>query len=182
MNQEVFARFLELLSPDPEVAGRRYTGLHKKLLDFFSFKGVADPENAADETLDRAVSKIDAGAVVPDIDKYCFGFARNIAKERLRLVKRENAAFHKYVEDLSTSSAEQVERIYTLLQPCFEQLAADDKQLLLVYCQELQGRARAEHRRQVALTMNLTMLALRVRVTRLRSNLTDCVQNRLNKG
>ena len=179
MNQEVFARFLELLSPDPEEAGHRYTRLHKKLFDYFSFKGISDSEDAADDTIDRAVAKVDGGAIVPDVEKYCFGIARNIARERLRLMNRENKAFQEYLDGLNSSSAEQVERIYLVLKPCFEELDAEDRELLLMYCQEIQGRARAEHRRQVAATLNLTMLALRVRVTRLRSNLADCVRKRL---
>jgi hypothetical protein len=182
LNPEVFARFLQLLSPDSEEAGRRYTVLHKKLMGFFAMKGLPDPVSAADETIDRAVLKVDAGAVVPDVEKYCLGIARNIAKERSRLVQREYTAFHGFIEDLNNSSAEQVERIYSILKPCFEQLAVEERQLLLMYCHEIQGRARAEHRRKLAETMKLTLLALRVRVTRLRNSLTDCVRKRSNKG
>lgn len=181
VNPEVFARFLELLSSDAEEAGRRYTALHKKLIGFFSIKGVSDPVSAADDTIDRAVLKIDAGTVVPDVEKYCIGIARNIAKEKSRLMHRENSAFRKFVEDLSNSSAEQVERIYSILKPCFEQLGVEERRLLLAYCHEIQGRARAEHRRRLAETMKMTVLALRVRVTRLRNSLTDCVRNRSNK-
>ena len=177
---EVFAHFLRLLSPDPEEAGRRFTSLHKKLVGFFSMKGLSDPASAADETTDRAALKIYAGAVVPDVEKYCLGIARNIAKERARLIQRETRAFHKFVEEIGNSSAEQVERIYKILKPCFEQLAADERQLLVAYCHEIRGRARAEHRRQLAEAMKMTLLALRVRVTRLRSSLTDCVRKRSN--
>ncbi len=180
MNPELFARFLELLSPDTEEAGRLYTGLQKKLNGFFIMKGVSDPLSAADETIDRAALKIGAGAVVPNVDKYCCGIARNIAKERLRLLRRESTVFHKFIEDLSNSSAEQVERIYNILKPCFEQLAVEERQLLLAYCHEMQGRARAEHRRQLAETMRLSVLALRLRVARLRNGLTDCVKKRSN--
>ena|SRR5215208_4417483 len=173
-----FDRFLKLLSPDTEEAGRRYTYLHKKLTGFFSLKGVSDPASAADETIDRAVLRICAGAVVPDVGKYCLGIARNIFKERLRLMRRENSAFHNFIEDLSNSSAEQVERIYSILKPCFEQLPVEQQQLLVAYCHEIQGRSRAEYRRELAEERNMTMLALRVRVTRLRNSLTDCVQKR----
>ncbi|HJQ68559.1 MAG TPA: hypothetical protein VKA70_06290 [Blastocatellia bacterium] len=172
--------FLRVLSPDPEEAGRRYTNLQRRLIGFFTLKGLSDPVNAADETIDRAAVKIYAGAVVPDVEKYCLGIARNIAKERSRLIVRETRAFHKFVEDLGNSSAEQVERIYNILKPCFEQLAADERQLLLAYCHEIRGRARAEHRRKLAEAMKMTLLALRVRVTRLRNSLTDCVRKRSN--
>lgn len=173
---DAFARFLEFLSPDAEEAGRRYTRLHKRLVGFFSMKGVSDPVSAADETIDRAILKITAGTPVPDADKYCMGIARNITKERFRRTQRESSAFLTFIEDLSNYSDEQVERIYRILKPCFEQLALEEQKLLMAYCQVIQGRARAEHRRHLAETMKTTVLALRMRVTRLRSILADCVK------
>jgi hypothetical protein len=178
MDSEMFARFLTLLAPDMEEAGRRYTRLHKKLTGFFRMRGISDPESAAHETIDRAVIKIAAGAIVPDVEKYCFGIARNIVKEIIRIVIREDFALRKFSQGLSHSSVEQVERIYNLLKPCFEQLADDEQQLLLAYCKDIQGRARAEHRRQLADSRKISVLALRIRVTRLRNNLSDCVHSR----
>ena len=87
MSPEDFARLLALLSPDAEEAVRRYAVLHKKLTGFFIMKGISDPMDAADETLDRAVLKIVAGAIVPNLDSYCFGIARNLARERRRVMQ-----------------------------------------------------------------------------------------------
>ncbi len=182
MGREALARFLESLSPDTEEAGRRYARLHEKLAGFFRLKGISDPANAADETIDRAAIKIIGGAPVPDVDKYCLGIARNITKERYRRVQRENSAFLKFIDNLADATNEQVERIYRILKPCFEQLASEEQELLQAYCQVLRGRARAGHRRQLAETMNTTVLALRMRVTRLRNSLTDCVRKRSING
>jgi hypothetical protein len=178
VNPEDFARFLQLLSPDSEEANRRYGELLRKLQGFFTLKGVSDPGNAADEAIDRAALKIAAGAVVPDVSKYCFGFARHIAQEQLRLRQRESQAFQNFIEDLSHSSAEQVDRIYNLLKPCFGQLAHEEQQLLESYCYEMEGRARAKHRQKLAETLKISTLALRVRVTRLRNSLADCIRKR----
>lgn len=182
VSSDAFSRFLESLSPDAEEAGRRYARLHKKLVGFFSLKGIYDPASAADETIDRAALKIAAGAPVPDADKYSLGIARNIAKEKYRSAQRESTTFLTFIENLADAADEEVERIYQVLKPCFEQLSSEEQQLLLAYCQVLQGRARAEHRRQLAEAMTTTVLALRMRVTRLRSNLTDCVTKRSNDG
>lgn len=178
VGREAFACFLESLSPDGEEAGRRYTRLHEKLVGFFRMKGISDPASAADETIDRAALKINGGTPVPDTDKYCLGIARNIARERYRREQRENSVFIKFTENLPDAANEQLERIYRILKPCFEQLASEEQELLLAYCQVLMGRARAEHRRQLAEIRKTTVLALRMRVTRLRNILTDCVKKR----
>jgi hypothetical protein len=177
ISPEALARFLECLSPDPDEAGRLYTHLHGKLVGFFNLKGISDPLSAADETIDRAAIKIAAGAPVPDVNKYCLGIARNIARERMRRMQREVSAFRSFIENLADSSEEQVERIYHVLKPCFELLVAEDQKLLAAYCQVLRGGERIEHRRRLAETMKTTMLALRMRVTRLRKTLTDCVKS-----
>ena len=182
VGREAFARFLEALSPDTEEAGRHYTRLHEKLVGFFRLKGISDPVSAADETIDRAALKITAGTPVSDAGKYCLGIARNISKEKYRSAQREISAFLKFIENLPDASDEQVERIYRILKPCFEELAFEEQKLLLAYCQVMRGRARAEHRRRLAETMKTTMLALRMRVTRLRSSLADCVKKRSNDG
>lgn len=176
-----FARFLEILAADSEEAGRLYARLHKKLSGFFALRGLSDPESAADETLERAIIKIEEGATVPDVNHYCAGIARNIAKERLRRMQRETSAFSKFLEDTAQGVDDRVDRVMHVLKPCFEQLAGEDQRLLESYCGVLKGRARAEHRRRLAESMSTTVLALRMRVTRLRSTLTDCVRERLKQ-
>lgn len=176
VTREIFERLLESLSADAEEAARLYTRLHIKLAGLFSLKGLSDPAEAADETLDRAAVNIAAGANVPNVEKYCLGIARNVAREKLRLARREGSTFLSFVKDLPGLGPEQVERIYLILQPCFEKLAEADRELLTRYCQVMRGRARAEHRRQLAESLNISTVALRMRVTRLRDNLTDCAQ------
>jgi hypothetical protein len=182
VNHAAFARFLAFLSSDQEEASRLYMRLHEKLTGFFKLKGTSDPVSAADETIDRAILKIDAGAPVPDAGKYCMGIARNLALEKFRHTEREHTAFQSFIENLPNGADEQVERIYEILKPCFELLAPDDQQLLMGYCQVMQGRARSEHRRQLAEAMMTTVLALRMRVTRLRGSLADCVRQRSRAG
>src|SRR4051794_17830168 len=92
VDSDAFSAFLMLLASDPEEAGRRYARLHQKLVGFFSLKGVSDPVFAADEAIDRAIVKIKAGALVPDVSRYCFGIARNIVKEGWRQAQRESSA------------------------------------------------------------------------------------------
>ena len=182
MSPEDFARFLNPLSTDAEEAGRIYTRLHRKLAGFFALRGVSDPGEAADDTLDRAAARINAGAAVPDLPRYCLGIARNIARERWRREQRESAASADFAARLAGGDDEEVERIHRVLKPCLEQLTADERELLLAYCQVAHGRERAEHRRRLAESRQTTVLALRMRVTRLRVALSECVRKRGGGG
>jgi DNA-directed RNA polymerase specialized sigma24 family protein len=178
MSPEDFARFLESLSPDREEAGHRYIRLHKKLVGFFGMKGISDSMSAADETLRRTAEKIVGGANVPEVENYCLGIARNVTKEWWRREQREDVVFRRFTESLADESSEEVERIERILKPCLERLEDVDRDLLLEYCRVPEGLSRAEHRRRLADKLQTTMLALRIRVSRLRAKLTDCVEGR----
>lgn len=174
INSEAFARFLEFFSPNPDEAGRLYTLLHKKLVAFFSTKGVSDPCGAADETIDRAVLKIANDTPVSDVNHFCLGIARYIAKERLRETRRENSSFINFIENLPTVPVEEIEGLYRVMRHCFEKLTTPEQKLLVDYCRDFRGRARSEYRCRLAESRGLSVLALRMRVTRLRSALTKC--------
>ena len=156
--------------------------MEKKLTGFFKMKGISQADKATDVTLDRAAVKVCAGTPVPDVSKYCQGIARNVYKEFLRIEQREKTAYMGFVEDLNNDSDEEIERIEHMLRPCFEQLSDEERGLLHGYCKDVRGRARADHRRHLAETMKTTVLALRMRVTRLRGILSDCVQKRSREG
>ena len=178
MSPEDFARFLESLSPDTEEAGRRYTRLHSKITGFLSMKGVSDPAGAADEVVERAAIRIAGGASVPNVESYCIGIARNVAREKWRRERREERVFRRFTEALADDSAEEVERIRRILKPCFEQLEDRDRELLVAYCRTPEGLSRAEHRRRLAEEVGITMRALRTHVSRLRDKLEHCVEGR----
>ena len=175
---QYFASLLIFLcKDDPDEASRRYLRLHQKLEGYFRLKGMYDPVNDADDALDRAAEKIVKGQQIPDIDKFCMGIARNIVHERLRHKKREESAFLKFLDHTQDNSTEAlVDRITKLMKPCFDQLPQDDRDLLTSYCKVPPGIERAEHRRQLAAILNSTISALRIRVTRLRRGLENCVK------
>jgi hypothetical protein len=175
---QYFASLLAFLCPDdPDEASRRYLRLHQKLAGYFRLKGMSDPVSDADDALDRAGEKIVKGQDIPDIDRFCIGIARNIVLERLREKKREESAFVKFVDQNQDNSTQTlVDRITNLMKPCFDQLPQEDRDLLISYCRVPFGVDRAEHRRQLAESLKSTIAALRIRVTRLRRGLENCVK------
>jgi hypothetical protein len=176
--RQSFAALLTYLCPDdPDEANRHYLNLHQKLTGYFRLRGMSDPVRDADDVLDRVGEKIIAGFDIPEIDRFCFGIARNIVFERRRQKKREESAFLQYLDySQDSSTAVLVDRIMNLMKPCFEGLTADDRNLLTSYCKVPPGASRAEHRRQLADDLKSTIAALRIRVTRLRRALEDCVK------
>lgn len=175
---ENFAALLRALCPeDTEEASRLYLRLHQKLVGYFRLRGMSDPESDADDVLDRAGEKLVNGQNIPDIGKFCMGIARNIVHERIRNKKREESVFQKFIDEYQDKSTEAlVDRITNLMKPCFEQLPADDRDLLNSYCQVPPGIDRAEHRLRLADSLKSSIAALRIRVTRLRRRLENCVK------
>jgi hypothetical protein len=176
--RQSFAALLGFLCPDdPDEANLHYLRLHQKLAGYFRLRGMSDPVSDADDAVDRAGQKIIAGVDIPEIDRFCFGIARNIVLERRRKKKREESAFLQFVDHIQDNSTEVlVDRITNLMKPCFERLPNDDRDLLTSYCRVPPGCPRAEHRRQLAEGLSSTIAALRIRVTRLRRALEDCVK------
>jgi len=178
-----FAALLAFLCPeDPDEASRRYLQLHQKLAGFFQLRGMSDPVNDADDALDRAAKKISEGLEIPNIDRFCIGIAKKIILERARKKKREESVFLKFIDHSQDDSTEVlVDRITNLMKPCFEQLPSDDRDLLTSYCKVPREYTRAEHRRRLAESLQSTISALRIRVTRLRRDLEDCVNALIKK-
>jgi hypothetical protein len=175
LDQQHFTILLKFLAPeDPEEAGRRYLFLHGKLENYFRFRGVADPVAAADETLDRAARRIAEGAEVPDIEKFCLGIARFIIKEDWRMNNRESEAFLQFLKS-DRITEDELDR-FNLMRSCFDQLPQHERELLNAYCAGPRGRARSQRRLALAERLDTNISALRIRVTRLRRGLDDCVK------
>jgi hypothetical protein len=173
---EPFTALLAFLSTeDPNEAHNHYLRLHQKLAGYFRLKGMADPVTDADDALDRAGKKILEGVPIPDIDRFCMGIARNVVLERSRNKRREESAFLHFFEHSQNDNA-LIDRITNLMKPCFESLEPDDRDVLNSYCKVPAGKSRAEHRRALAESLKSTIAALRIRVTRLRRELENCVK------
>ena len=176
VNAEPFTALLAFLGPeDTDEANNHYLRLHNKLAGYFRLKGMSDPITDADDALERAGKKILEGVPIPDIDRFCMGIARNVVLERSRTKRREESAFIHFFEHSQNDNI-LVDRITNLMKPCFERLRPDDRDLLNSYCRVPPGKSRAEHRRELAESLKSTIAALRIRVTRLRRDLEECVK------
>src|ERR1017187_9272095 len=80
-SREAWDRFLTLFNSDRDLAAVEYEKVRQTLLGFFRSRGCWDPEQCADETVDRTVRRIDeVRCLIP----FMRGVARRVASEALR--------------------------------------------------------------------------------------------------
>jgi DNA-directed RNA polymerase specialized sigma24 family protein len=166
-----FQVLLASLDGDRNKAAERYEEIRRKLVSYFERRHCDQPDMHADKVMDRAAHKILTGALVPNVEHYCFGIARLIVLEALRERKREQAAF----EELKwfrhdTGAGEETETLFNVLEQSMESLPPAERELICSYYQ-VAGEGRITHRRMLAEQRGLAVNSLRLRVHRIRAKL-----------
>jgi hypothetical protein len=83
LTEEVFAKFLACLAPDPARAGEKYEARCGALVKFLDCRGAFFPEELVDETFNRVTWKLEQGETIHDLPTYCHGVARLIVLQSL---------------------------------------------------------------------------------------------------
>jgi DNA-directed RNA polymerase specialized sigma24 family protein len=166
-----FEILLASLDDDRHKAAERYEEIRRKLLAYFERRNCDHPDILADEVMDRAAHKIHAGALVPNVERYCFGIARIIVLEALRERKRAHAAFEE-LKSLhpGTGAREETEALLDVLEQSMERLPPAERELICSYYQ-VANEGLITHRRLLSKQRGLTVSSLRVRVHRIRAKL-----------
>jgi len=173
LTPEEFDKLLTHLDADREQAGVLYNHLHERLVNYFRFKGLTSPEDAADETFDRVGVKLGHGEEVREIEGYSFGVARIIVLEQQRKQARKLAALNvvKYIHSFTHHPDE---RVFILMRRCLSQLPTKDRDLIAEYFVEASGDDLTRLRLELAEKMEVTLNTLRLRIHRLRLKLESC--------
>jgi DNA-directed RNA polymerase specialized sigma24 family protein len=167
LTQEAFDALLAWLNPEREQAGKRYEDIRRRLVKIFTYRGCQEPEDLADETINRVACKVGeiAGTYSGDPALYFYGVANKIHHESLR--KRPTPP-------CPPPRPPGIEQEYECLERCMEALGTHSRELVLQYYQE-DKRAKIEHRRAMAERLGVPINALRIRAHRIRAALRDCV-------
>lgn len=174
LSKELFDALLSWLDPDREQAGLKYEEIREKLIKVLSARGCTEPEDMADEAINRVTEKlkvIDADYQGDQL-RYFFAVAYRVFLE------------HRRKKPLNLppglGNPEDRERVYTCLDRCMDHLSVANRSLILQYYQE-HGRAKIEHRRKLAEKLNIAPNALRIKVYRMRAGLQKCVEECLER-
>jgi DNA-directed RNA polymerase specialized sigma24 family protein len=177
MSPEEFDRLLAWFAPDRDAAAKMYLAAHKNLTRFFQFNYCNRPEDLTDEVMNRVSKKVPPLREGLDHIAVLRGFARHVLKEY-----RRSPDWH--AEDLSgedpapvvtASGIDDAEIRSRNLQTCLAGLPERDGQLLVEYY-KYEPSAKIAHRQAMAKAQQMTLNALRLKVSRLKSIVEKCVK------
>lgn len=173
LTQEAFDTLLGWLDPEREQAGKRYEDIRLRLIKIFTCRGCHEPEDLADEAINRVAKRVGeiAETYTGDPALYFYGVANKIHLESLR---------KKVVRQLPPQPEpppDDSEREYhECLERCMGRLLPQNRELVLQYYQEDKS-AKIEHRQILADGLGIALNALRIRAHRIRTTLRQCVQD-----
>ena len=179
LTSDSFTKLLKALSADEAEAARLYTKLHESLVNFFELKGLTEPDKAADETIDRIPERINQNTKNEDDIRFiAFSVAKFIFLEKLRSEQRRLHADEKFYGKTGTAGEFFEKDEFEPLRKCFENLYKDEKELLAGYFADLGGQELYEHRRKLAAREGVSLNTLRIRVSRIRKLLENCLKGK----
>lgn len=170
LSQEAFDALLDWLDSDREQAGIKYEQIRSRLIKIFTGRGCVDPEELADETINRVTSKLREiqSEFTGDPARYFFGVANKVYMEYLR--RKTPSPPSPPPPDSGRAELE-----YRCLERCIARLSEEDRALLLKDY-GAKGRTQAERRKALADELGISLNALRIRVYRIRAGLKECIE------
>jgi DNA-directed RNA polymerase specialized sigma24 family protein len=190
LTPEAFERLLSSFDSDRDRAGQKYEVMHRKLLEFFEARGSYAPDEHADETLNRTARKIIEGEAIENLNNYCYGVARLVWMEAARRRHKEPITLDEERAHPSVSSVieeeeledERIEKERRLecFETCLNKLPAETRIFIIDYYREENG-LKIEQRKRQAARLKTTLNAMRLRASRLRRDLSKCVNSCLSR-
>jgi len=180
LNRPAFESLLSSIDADPERAAQHYERLRQRLIIFFSGRRCPDPEERADDTLDRISRRIDEGEQIHDVTRFAYGVARLVLSESVKAVRRRDRLLTWFATSNHPAVSEDRRALGSdgaveCLRHCTNHLSPEDRDLILRYY-ESAGRDQQEERRQLAARLDVSPVALRLRAFRIRRALETCTR------
>ncbi|HEY6806880.1 MAG TPA: hypothetical protein VI306_25110 [Pyrinomonadaceae bacterium] len=179
---ESFNELLDWLDPDREVAAEKYLQLRQGLEKIFLWEHSLDPEGLTDQAIDRVVKNIQElrQTYTGDPQRYFFGVAKKLIWEHRRFIKNQTTLDDSAAEKPSETQDEILEMRQDCLDSCLNTLKPEQRKLILSYYEDTK-RAKIEHRAKLANELGLSPETLRVRTSRIRVSLNQCIKQCLRK-
>lgn len=179
LSRHAFETLLSVLAGNRDAAGERYEQIRLRLLKYFEWRQCPIPEELADETLDRVARRLAEGERIRAGEQmvYVYGVARNVLLEYWKTTQRERAvaALPPPPADVLVEERRLAELRAECLQRCLRRQDGAARDLLLSYYRA-EGAAKSERRQRIADALGVPINALRIRIHRLKVDLSRCVE------
>jgi DNA-directed RNA polymerase specialized sigma24 family protein len=166
LGQTAFDRLFQLLEPDAQSIEEGFHQCRFKLVKFFAWRRCEDPDNLADETINRLLKNVHAGQEI-SADKpysYVYAIASHVFMEYLRAKKRSGVIID--IDEVQEMAGP--EAVDDCQKQCFEQLSHEKRELLARYYLD------DDERDRIAEEQGLSLNALRLQVHRIKHGLRRC--------
>lgn len=187
LSQKDFDKLLKWLSPDREQAGAEYERIRRGLIKIFYHRGLEEPESLADETINRVTSKIEelGNKDISIPEKYFYGVAKMIclektSRKKVFQMRRIISGFFPVFPTFYNIEKSFQEKIHDCLDECLEKLPQSKRELILRYF-GVKKEERFAERILISETLDMTMFALRVEISRIRKRIEICLAECLSK-
>jgi DNA-directed RNA polymerase specialized sigma24 family protein len=176
LTKESFDALLAWLDPERDEAGRKYEGIRLRLIKIFVCRGCYEPEDLADETINRVSKKLKEieSTYSGEPARYFYGVANKV---HLEYIRRKPVP----IPPTPPDSSDDIEKQFACLERCMQDLTPNNRVLVLQYYQE-EKRAKIDHRKKLADQLGIALNALRIRACRIRASLQQCVQTCVNEA
>lgn len=172
LTRPAFVRLLGWLDADATTAAKKYEEIHRALIKYFESRGCHTPEEQADKTIDRVARRIEDGVElwVEQPSRYFYGVAKHVLQEYQR---RQSDSWTRAL--YAADDPETLQRRFDTMGRCLDQLPPEARELLVEYC-SAEKRGKEQARLAIAERLGISINTLRLRVHRLRLQLSRCVQ------
>src|SRR5574341_259895 len=183
-----FDSLLACLGPDSESAALAYLDVRRALFTFFATRGATDPDEMADETINRVARRLSEGVQITTETPsgFFYAVARNVWRESLA----KSGVLTPLPEDVSTlpvtretphdllmDARERIEAGVKreCLERCLGRLDPEERELIISY-HRFRGGAKIENRKELAARLGISNNTLRQKVARLKLKLSECAR------
>jgi hypothetical protein len=187
ISESAFQRLLEWIDGGNESEGKRYLEITNRLVNYFDRKNCLNPNELADETLNRVARRLEEEGNIDSEtpEKFCYITAKFVFMESLRNKERQNIQLDEVIENkLVINSYDDkgiMEQRLNCLETCTNNFDNSNREIIFSYYYG-EERIKIENRRNLAKKFELSVNALSIKACRLREKLHICVNKCVEKN
>lgn len=184
ITSSAFERLLGWLDAGENSDGHNYLEMRQRLVAYFDRKNCLNPDELADETLNRVARRLEETATIESETpaRFCYITAKFVFMESLRGADKKSVPLDDVLKQpkpnqfaATEDEAKNLkEKMLDCLEECTSKLEAANRDIIVSYYYG-EERVKIENRRAMAEKLGISTNALTIRACRIRDKLESCV-------